>query len=81
MALQVYKIDDKYIVLREDEAIPAVGQRIFANTPHGALLQVRRDFEGGAGPDCGAKLGDIAILPNAHASADDIRAAGFAVAE
>jgi len=69
MVLKVYKIDKEYIVLREDEEIPAVGQEAYHCSPSAALIAFRD-----ATVD---RLKDFEFEPNDHASKELIEKFGF----
>lgn len=73
--LQVYKIDNDYIVLREDAQIPAVRERTYSRSPAQALRGMRDDIEYG-----GHSVKGIKIMANEFADKAMIEKYGFTAA-
>lgn len=73
--MQVYKIDNNYIILKEDAPIPALGEKFYYPTP-GAALRALAEEVADHEPE-GANPSDIHIAPNQWADAELIRSYGF----
>lgn len=69
---KVYKIDNDYIVLREDAPIPAVGQDWYARSASEALSYVAMQCRAH-----GIKTQTVGIVPNELASVELIQSHGF----
>jgi hypothetical protein len=74
---KVYKVDNSFIILREDETIPALGEVSFVHrTARQALEGARMEAE-----SWGAKGADVCITPNEHADRETIISCGLTCTE
>lgn len=77
--LKVYKVDREYILLREDDPIPAVGEIPYYRSPEAAFSaladQIADHIEDGASHRA------VQIEPNEHADSALIEKYGFTVVD
>ena len=75
--MQVYQIDREYILLAEDDPIPAKGERHYYRRPIEPLENLRHEALDIGGYTV-ADLRDIKITSNFHAPKEMIERCGFA---